>query len=319
MQNNPQVRRIASSIREHMEVSRQIASGMGGTARFYVEVQTLSELQRIVNDAGEQKMHYLILGSGYSVLLPDKEFHGIVIKNSCRKFNIIGRRGKFVNGRLAVEKAMLFVESGAVVNQVVRFVISEGYSGMEQSLGLPGTIGGALMTENRQADPRIRLSSSLFSVRLLDGKGNLLELSAADFLGKLERREEMVILSAIFTLLPGSPVELWQTGSEALREREKKYPRETLLAEVFSPLDLSDALRVPTPLRTQEAHVLVEKAGLLGKQVGGVSVFEAYGNTLVCLGEVKKSDVSALIWEIQETVYRRLGVRLALRLKHFTL
>lgn len=304
------------SVGEHISLGAYLATGLDSSARYFVEVKTTEQLLEALSFCRDNHMSYCLMGSGYSLLFPE-EYQGLVIKNNCRKFELVGKRGKFIHGTLIVENAMLYAEAGALLNQIVRYTIEDGLAGLEEQLGLPGTVGGALMTEENRSEKS--LLQALLSVEFVDGEGTVQEMKTGDFLKKREADKEVVILSCIFSLTSGDKKLLWEKASQAAQARIEKYPPETVISEVFSSVPLSDALRLPTPQNTQDMHTLIEKAGLLGKQIGGAKVSQVYGNTILRAGLVETKDVLALIKFMQNKLQQKFGIAAKLRLKTFTL
>ena len=58
------------------------------------------------------------------------------------------------------------------------------------------------------------------------------------------------------------------------------------------------------------AGLLIDQAGLKGRQIGGVCVSELHGNFLVNTGGGTASDVRELISVIQESVHHHSGIQL---------
>ena len=308
---------IPHGLLEDVSLSKYVVNARDSIAKYAMVAETTQQLLDGLEFAKQNKLRYCVVGGGYSLFFPGI-YNGLVIKNNCRKFDLVGKRGKFVNGKLMIENAFLFAESGALLNQIVRYTIDAGFSGLEYQLGLPGTIGGALMTEIPEVSEK-RLSVSLVSVKYVDNAGEVYEVSAGDFLKKKQSGEELVLLSCIFALTPEDKKLLWEKATGETVKRLEKYPENALVCDVFAPVSLSDALRIPTPSNTQEMHVLIQKAGLLGKTVGGVKVSETYGNTLVAVEDVRREDVLELVHLMQQTVEVKFGVAPKLRIKIFTL
>jgi UDP-N-acetylmuramate dehydrogenase len=56
------------------------------------------------------------------------------------------------------------------------------------------------------------------------------------------------------------------------------------------------------------AGALIDQAGLKGKTVGGAMVSSLHANFIVNANAASQADVCALINEVQNTVYEKLGI-----------
>src|SRR4029078_656317 len=74
---------------------------------------------------------YFVLGLGANILIGDKGFRGIVIRNHASHFTFSN------NGEI-------WVESGDVVGELIPEAVERGWSGLEHYVGIPSTVGGAV-------------------------------------------------------------------------------------------------------------------------------------------------------------------------------
>ncbi|HEX8931668.1 MAG TPA: FAD-binding protein [Patescibacteria group bacterium] len=184
-------------------------------AQYYLEVDTIDSLVQAVNAARTLGLPLFILGSGSFISLPDETILGLVIKNNCRRFDKISMKGKIQGQEVGVEEVLVQAESGTLMNQLVRFTIEEGLSGLEYFLGLPGTVGGALYTDVKYKNYAVR--DCLKALRVLNAEGKI-EMLTQDFNRGLS---DGILLSAVFQLKPMDKKLLWERGSEAGESRNK--------------------------------------------------------------------------------------------------
>ena len=74
---------------------------------------------------------WFVLGLGANILVGDRGFRGVVIRNLARAHAITP------DGRLQAE-------SGAIMRDLVLDSVAQGWSGLEHYVGIPSTVGGAL-------------------------------------------------------------------------------------------------------------------------------------------------------------------------------
>ena len=104
---------------------------IGGPADLFCEPSSASELALAVLAARELEVPYFVLGLGANILIGDKGFRGLVIRNAAHHERW-GDDGK------------LWVESGAIMRDLITEAVHRGWSGLEHFVGIPSTVGGAI-------------------------------------------------------------------------------------------------------------------------------------------------------------------------------
>lgn len=191
-------------------------------AKLYLEVERIDDLIRIVKEARIHKIPVFIIGTGSSASMPKSQINGLLIKNHCRRFDVFGIKGKMKRDQLGIEKVSVYAESGTNINQLVRFTIEEGLSGLEYQLGMPGTVGGAIYTNARYTPQKIYMSDAVEKIRVLTKEGEIREVGGDYFSSRDNNRfleADTVILSAVFRMHPGDKKLLWERGNEAAAYR----------------------------------------------------------------------------------------------------
>ncbi len=182
---------------------------------YFLEVDKIEDLVKAILAARELGIPVAVLGSGSYLSLPDESIVGLVIKNSSRRFDKMSMRGKIQDQEIGVSEVLVQADSGALMNQLVRFTIEEGLSGLEYQLGLPGTVGGAIYTNAKYKKHFVR--DCLQAVRVLTDDGNIeMHMQNID-----KNLDEGILLSAIFRLTPTDKKDLWERGHEAVEYRNR--------------------------------------------------------------------------------------------------
>src|SRR5690242_20939664 len=91
---------------------------IGGPADFFYEARSADELASAVAAARRHRVEYFVLGLGANILVGDKGFRGLVIRNAATKFDVSA------DGRLRSE-------SGAIVKDLILSCVRQGWSGLE--------------------------------------------------------------------------------------------------------------------------------------------------------------------------------------------
>lgn len=286
---------------------------IGGPADLFLVARSAKDLSLAVSLAKKNKIAYTVLGGGSNVLVKDGGISGLVIKNQADKVSFGGFGGKIKDKKVGMEKAIVKAESGAVVNQVVRFTLEESLAGLEEFLGIPGTIGGAVYNNSHHLDHLI--GDCVSEVGVVDEKGEekiytKFEMKFAYDYSVLQRTNE-VILWASFLLRRGDKKKLWEKAETALKRRRDTQPLQIPSSGcMFKNIGEANAIRFNTPNRSTSAGFLIDQAGLKGTRVGGAEVSDKHANFIVNTGEATAKDVIELSEKVIDKIKDKYGVTL---------
>jgi len=91
------------------------------------------EIEKIFSLCEKYKEKILILGKGTNVLISDYGFDGVIISTL------------FLN-KIRKEKSSVICECGVLISHLLSFCIKNNLGGIEFLSGIPGTIGGAVVS-----------------------------------------------------------------------------------------------------------------------------------------------------------------------------
>ena len=111
-------------------MSRHTTLRVGGPARWFWCARDVEMLARVLALSHTEAIPYLFVGHGSNLLMSDAGFDGLVIQNRCKATRI---------GELTYADS---VSLGSLFRQTA----SAGLSGLEWGVGIPGTVGGALVS-----------------------------------------------------------------------------------------------------------------------------------------------------------------------------
>lgn len=280
---------------------RFTSARVGGPAEMFLTANTATELLQAVDMAYGQKIPYFILGGGSNILVADKGVSGLVILNRARKVSF---RHNGVN-------VICTAESGMNLSSLSRQCIAKGLSGLEWAVGIPGTIGGAVVG-NAGAHGgdmnSILLSASVWEpgrgVRVYTNEE--MQYAYRDSVLKREQhkaRTRRVVLSADLQLTPES-VEVLTARADAFTARRKQtQPGGASMGSMFKNPE------------NYYAGYLIETAGLKGFQIGNAQISEIHANFFVGDGDTTAEDIRALIAEAWNSVREQFGVEMDLEVE----
>jgi UDP-N-acetylmuramate dehydrogenase len=283
---------ISTRIVEGKLLSELSTFGIGGPARFFLEVQKVEEMQEAILFAAAKNLSYFILGKGSNSLFDDKGYDGLVILNK------IAFCDEEKEGLFHVGAGYSFSLLGA---QTAR----KKWAGLEFASGIPGSVGGAVYM-NAGANGH-ETQEVLTEVTIITEKSEkkALPKSAFEFGYRFSsfQKQKVAIVSAKFQLTP----------SEEARQKQLKIIDYRTRTQPYGEPSAGCVFRNP---QGDFAGALIEKCGLKGKKIGGALVSPLHGNFIVNAGGAKASDVLELADHIQQKIKEETGIHLEMEIRY---
>lgn len=284
------LRRLFPSAKGAEPLSRHTTWGIGGPADFYVEVENRAALDRLVTWAADHGVPLWPIGQGSNLLVGDRGVRGVVTR----------LRGEFETFHFE-EDGRINAGAGVLLPQLSRACAERGLTGAEPFAGIPGTLGGGLMTN--AGTPEGDLGSLVEEVLTLDADGHERLLTKKDLRFGYRRSNltDHWVLSARLKLRPGDRNDILASVDKQLKRRAERQPLGTKnCGSVFKNPPGDHAAR------------LIEAAGLKGTRVGDARISPKHANFIENLGRASAGDVHALLALVQKTVREKCGVDLEL-------
>ncbi|MEP6835047.1 MAG: UDP-N-acetylmuramate dehydrogenase [Gemmatimonas sp.] len=268
---------------------------IGGPADLLYDATSAASLASAISAARELGVPWFVLGLGANVLIGDKGFRGVVIRNVARQHEMR-------------DDGHLWSESGAVVQDLVLETVRAGWSGLEHYIGIPSTIGGALWQNLHFLSPapdreRTMFISEIFESCEILSEDNERKTVDASYINfgyddTIFHHRRDVVLSATFQLQRADPAKLHKVLQENLSWRGSRHPWLQVhpsAGSIFQKIEGVGAGR------------LIDQAGLKGFRVGDVQISHIHANILVNLGAATAADVRTLIRHAHDTVLAQTG------------
>ncbi|OGS04647.1 MAG: UDP-N-acetylenolpyruvoylglucosamine reductase [Elusimicrobia bacterium RIFCSPLOWO2_12_FULL_59_9] len=267
---------------------------IGGLADCYLEVRNQKELIRLYRLARTHDLPVFILGFGSNLLVRDGGLRGLTVRF----------RGSYERIRMA-GKALVRAGAGVRLPKLAMYCAAKSLSGAEPLIGVPGTVGGGLVTNAGTRDGEIGSlvrEVEVFSIpKLRCEKRSASELEFSYRSSNLKRR---VILGALLKLKPGRRA--------AIMRKITAYQRARLETQPVHTFNVGSIFKNP-PGRFVAR--LIESAGLKGLRCGHVQVSCRHSNFIENDGHGTSRDVLDLVKRIRRSVLRRNGIRLELEME----
>ena len=270
---------------------------IGGTADLFIEAKTLDELIGFARQAQQRGIPIFILGNGSNVLIRDSGMRGLVIENHSDQISL-----DLINS----ERAILRAESGATLPGIANRLARQGWSGLEWAIGVPGTIGGAVV--GNAGAHGVCIADNVIRVAILDTTGAMCELPKTELAfdyrtSRFKRAKDEIILRADFEMRHDDPHACIARMNQYTEHRRCAQPTEPSVGSMFKNPPGDSAGR------------LIDQAGLKGARVGSVEVSPAHANFFVNRGGATASDVIQLIEMVRERVRAKFGIELELEIE----
>ncbi len=280
----------------------------GGCAETFAVAESSSDLAAMSIDAQARGLPMAVLGWGSNILPSDDGVPGLVVMNNARRI-AVARSGE------------VLADAGCGFQELFLKTAQSNLRGLEFAVGIPGTVGGALVSN--AGAYRSCVSEFLIGIEVVsDGERKWVEPSFMDFSYRdsILRRPNpppIVLLRLRMQLPIGDPKQIYDEAREYQRQRISKQPApasagsffknvndKTLAASLVTlPGALKDAGVVP-------AGYLIEAAGLKGFRMGGAMLGVKHANFMLNVGNATAFEIRRLAEHAKRVVLAMFSVEL---------
>lgn len=280
------------SISEPM--ARHTTFHIGGPADIFVQPRDVHDLAEVAAFARAKGLPAKVIGNGSNLLVADGGVRGIVIRLGPGFSELEWLDDGVVAG------------AGVRLARLVKQATEVGLSGLESTVGIPGTLGGALAT-NAGTDTG-SIGDLVLAATVLDAEGELREWGAAQFTYRYRYSSlgasQAVVLAARLRLERAEPDTI---AAKVERLRHKRSSRQPLRA-----WSAGSVFKNP---RGVAAGKVLDRAGAKGMRVGDAQVSSKHANFLINRGRATAADMLELIERAHALALRRYGIDLELEIE----
>ena len=284
---------VQGSINENELMSKHTSYGIGGPASAYIIPKDRFDLSNILKFANKYSIPTYFIGSGSNLLVSDEGINGLVLSPA-----------KTLK-RLEINSQYIDAEAGVMLGKLVKETIKNNLTGLESLVGVPGTLGGALIMNAGAFGGEI--SNYLISVDVMKMNGDIYKYNAKDIHFSYRNstfKSNEFILSARFILNQENPDVIKDKRNFASQGRKTNQPlRFRSAGSVFK----------NTP--KYAAGYLIDQAGLKGTRIGDAEISNHHANFFINHGKATAADIIALIELTTATVLKKFDVKLELEIK----
>jgi UDP-N-acetylmuramate dehydrogenase len=270
-------------IRSQVPLAPLTSYRVGGAAEWFIAPRSLEQLTAALEWAEGEALPITLIGGGSNLLISDLGLSGLVIGTRYLRQNHFDPQ----TGRLTAS-------AGEALPRLAWTAARLGWQGLEWAVGIPGTVGGAVVM-NAGAHG-FCVADLLVEAHVLSKTGEMNILTPSQ-LGYGYRSSNLqgsssLVTQATFQLKPGAePTTVLAETTQQLNHRRSTQP--------YHLPSCGSVFRNPTP---QAAGWLIEQIGLKGYQIGGAQVAERHANFIVNNGGASAQDIFQLISYVQDQV-----------------
>jgi UDP-N-acetylmuramate dehydrogenase len=271
---------------------------IGGPADWFAEPGSEEELIALAAWARAEGMPFRCIGAGSNLLIHDDGLEGLTLCNR-----------RLQGTQLDGAEGWIDAVAGEPIPTLARKAARAGLAGLEWAVGIPGTVGGAVvMNAGAQGGCTAEWLDSVLVIDPSRPEAPFrLQADDLDFAYRHSRlqQEPLLVLSARFRLRAGQdPAEVSARTSANLHSRTSTQP--------YQQPSCGSVFRNPEP---EKAGRLIEGLGLKGLAIGGAQVSPLHANFIVNTGGALAAEIDALIRQVQERVWQAHGIQLHTEVK----
>ena len=304
---------ISEKLKENYPLAQLSTFKIGGNAQYFVELETRDEVEAAWAWAREHRLPVTVLGGGSNILINDDGVKGLVVKvhNSILEFN----DEKIVCG------------ASVQVWDLAEAALEKSLSGIEWSIGIPGSMGGAI--RGNAGAHGGSFDTVVESVVVYDSEKNCWQeylKTDCDFKYRSSRfktEPHYIIWEALLRLAPSEDKSVMEKAmAEYKNYRITSQPKEPSAGCIFKNL-FADDVKIASPELFARAEAegkirggkigagyLIEQLGLKGEELGGAKISEKHANFIVNANNAKALEVHLLSQKTKQSVRKAFNIEL---------
>jgi UDP-N-acetylmuramate dehydrogenase len=272
--------------REQVDLKQFSTLGIGGPARYFLEIDSISKMQQALYYCSSNQIPYIVLGKGSNCLFDDRGFNGAILLNKIDFFH------QKMPGSFYVGAGYSFALLGV---QTAR----QGWSGLEFASGIPASIGGAIWM-NAGANGQ-ETCHCLDSVEFVNNCGIQEVYQRQDLLFSYRHspfQEKLgAIVAATFSLKKDEEARKVQIEIVNRRKKTQPYSAKSAGCIFLNP-------------EGNQAGTLIDQCGLKGTAIGGAEVSSLHANFLINACNASCVEMVDLICLVKQQVKKTSGIEL---------
>lgn len=269
-----------------------------------LEVRRVDDFAEVTILCQSLGLPHLILGSGSNVLPSDKGVPGLTIVNLCSRISFAEE---------------IYAETGCWFQDLFLASAQAGFAGLEFAVGIPGTLGGALVSNagayRANISDRISQVEWVFESQRQWVSPDNLKFSYRDSILRTNNPPPIALLAVRLQLEMGNSKHIYNLARDYQQQRISKQPPHPSAGSFFKNVyghELANQLK-SLPEKMKDAGVvpagfLIEECELKGKTIGRARISERHANFICNLGGATAGDIRELAETAKKCVADKFGV-----------
>lgn len=292
---------LIDDLPRQQSLARYTAARLGGPADFLYVARDpdFDGLKSLLDQAWAARLPVTVIGAGANILIADAGIRGLTIIN----------RATAIERFDEADEAIVTASGGANLIRLTRYCYENGLRGMEWAVAVPGTVGGAVVTNAGAHGGDIAGSLRRALLYQADGRqcwhgAESLQYGYRSSSLKHRGDRRFFVMRAEFSFQRDDPAAIQKRMDHNNDYRRATQPPGASLGSIFKnpPGDF--------------AGRLIEAAGLRGQSLGGVQVSPVHANFFVNIGAgASARDYLALIELVRQRVKERFDIGLELEIQ----
>lgn len=298
-----------SGVRASVSLAPYVTLRAGGAADWFFEARTVEQLAEVSLRAQGEGHPVFVLGWGSNLLPSDAGVPGLVLFNNSRNIEINSETGEVV------------ADSGCFFQELFLKCAQKGFGGLEYAVGIPGTLGGALVSN--AGAYRSNVSEFLTEIEIVEGgvrrwvQPEWMEFSYRDSKLRRPNPPQCTLLRVRMKLPHRKQIEIYHEARDYQRQRISKQPPVASAGSFFKNVqnfELAQTLpKLTAGMRANgvvPAGFLIEHVGLKGYRHGGAMLARRHANFMLNVGGATATDIAELAQIAKQKVFAEFGVML---------
>ena len=268
----------------NFDVSLISSIKIGSILRLAVFPKSQKEFEKILVYFTSTRTYFKVIGNASNVLFLENVSYPVIVTNKMRD-------------DIKIENNMVEVSAGVALSKFCEVLKKNKLSGFEGLIGIPATVGGAIVCNAGAFGYSI--SDRLVKVKVFKN-GRIFELLSSEikFAHHYSNLKGFIVLSACFLFENKNEYDIINLCNEFTYLRNKLQPSGLSLGSVYRKQN------------GKSAGFYIERAGLKGLRVGGVIVSNKHSNFFINDKFGSVMDFLRLSALVEKTVEKQFGVSL---------
>lgn len=264
------------------DVSLLSSIKIGSVCKLVIFPKSVGELSKVLSALYVSKNYFRVIGNASNVLFVKEISYPLVF--TCKMKDEIEMRGNFVSA-----------SAGVIISKFADFLRKNKFGGFEGLVNIPGTIGGAVMTNAGAFGQSV--SDNLVKIKVFyEGKIFDLTKNEIKFGYHFTNLSSFIVLSVTFWFENKNEYDIINLANKFTYLRSKTQPSGLSLGSVYRRVN------------SKSAGFYIERAGLKGMRVGGVFVSNKHSNFFINDSSGTAFDFLSLCRIVETAVEKQFGV-----------